>query len=90
MCVSGLGGLVGQCTERRDTHFEFGVDCVQATDQVLEEQFECLWQAKQVLALLVGRQEGRDPGTTIVDQATLVRGHVLGLCMARATRVVWV
>lgn len=66
-------------------YLKFGVDCVKTADEVLEKEFERLWQAEEVFALSIGGEEGGNASTSVVDEATLVRGHVLRLGMRRVT-----
>lgn len=67
------------------TYLQFGVDCVKTTDQMLQKEFEGLRKAEEVLALSVGREEGGNASTSVVDETTLVGGHVLRLWMRRVT-----
>ena len=64
------------------TYFKFSVDCVKTSNQMLQKELECLWEAEEILALSVGGQERSDAGTAVVNQATLVGGHVLRLRMS--------
>lgn len=71
------------------THLKFGVDRVQAADQVLEEEFERLRETEKVLARRGGlgrAQERGDPRAAIFDDATLVGRYVRRL-LARAVAV---
>lgn len=76
--VQSLGGRdVRPRVRETETDLEFGVDGVQAADQMLEEEFEGLWQAEQELGgLFVGGQEGGDSRSSVLDDATVVRRDV--------------
>lgn len=52
---------------------ELGVDRVEAAHQVLEEQLEGLGQAQQIVPV---HQESGDLRPTVLDQTTVVGGHV--------------